>query len=121
MRGGGISHHHLGGEGIALKGRRAFSAFLPKSVMLRFLMGVPYLCPARTHKVITPAAILSAAYVPSMHDLGRTVQFKVATSHIWTCHCIINKNSKCRLPIHSGVVWEGGRWSHAEAEERERA
>lgn len=72
--------------------------------MLYFLMGV--LCPARTHKVITPAAVLSAAYVPSMHGFGRTVQLKVAISHMWTCHCI---EQELKVPTaHSRLGCLGG-------------
>lgn len=92
--------------------------------MLHFLMGgVPYLFSARTHEVITPAAILSTAYVPSKHHLGRMVQFKVATSHIWMCHyteqelkMLTGYSAVLQMPVF-WVVWEGGRWSHAEAED----
>lgn len=92
--------------------------------MLHFLMGGdPYLFSARTQEVITPAAILSTAYVPSMHHFGRMVQFKVATSHIWMRHYIerelkmqIGHLSVLQMPV-VWVVWEGGRWSHAEVED----
>lgn len=78
--------------------------------------------PARTHQVITPAAVLDAAYMPRVHHFGRAACLKATTSHVGMCRHIEQELST--LAVHSpvvrmlvlGMLSEAGRWSHAEAE-----
>lgn len=57
--------------------------------------------------MITPTAILSTAYVPSMHRCGGMVQFKAATCHMWTCHSMQQEFKM--LTAHSAVLRMPGR------------
>lgn len=80
--------------------------------MLHFLTDGSVFVPSQDATVITPASVLSAAYVPSIYHLGRTVQFE--GNHFPYLDCgyvdqelkmLVARLAVLQMPVF-WVVWE---------------